>query len=478
MIDLARELVSLAVSMGAQYAEGRIVDQSQQAITGTDGAANVSEFTTCGFGIRVLVDGHWGFASDNLTQQQPSETVKKAISLARAMPRRSRTVRLAGAPPVQDTYETPCEQDPFSMPISEKVEIVQSVMQAMAGASDKVTKTQAKLDFRREASQLVTSEGSEIGQTLTLTGANMAVTVAHKGQTFRRTYPYSHTDFGSGGFELVQALNPLDAAAKMVHEAIELLDAPTCGDQVTTVILDPTLIGMVLHETMGHPIEMDRALGDESDNFGSSFLQLHHLGEFQYASELVNMVADATRPKAVATFGYDHEGVKAQRIPIIKDGVFTNYLMSRECATELEKPSNGTARASSWNRIPMVRITNLSLAPGESTMERLISETDNGLYIETFKGGDIDDKRLTFSFIGERGWQIRGGRITGLVKHPVIYGEAPVFWRNCSGIAGPDEDRVVGISSCGKGLPWQFIPTGQGGPPARFDQVKVGGGIE
>ena len=198
MINLARDLVSMAVSMGAQYAEGRVVDQSQQAINGTDGAAGVSEFTTCGFGIRVLVDGQWGFASDNLSQPQPSQTVGKAISLARAMPRRTRNVRLAEKPPVQAAYETPCEHDPFKMPVAEKVEMVHAIMQAMAGASDKVTKTQAKLDFRREISQLVTSEGTEIGQTITLTGAGLAVTVADRGQVFRRTYPYSHTDFGTG----------------------------------------------------------------------------------------------------------------------------------------------------------------------------------------------------------------------------------------------------------------------------------------
>lgn len=477
MIDLARQLVSAAVSMGAGYAEARVVDQSQQAISGTDGAVSVSELATSGFGIRVLVDGQWGFASDNLMQPLPAETVKKAISLARAMPRRTRSVHLAGLPPVIDSYTTPCGEDPFLMPIDEKVEFLKQVMQTMLDASDKVVKRQAKLDFRREDSQLVTSEGSEIRQQITLSGLNVAVTAAHRGEVSRRTYPYSHTEFGSGGFELVRALQPLEAAKTIVDEAVELLTAPTCSDAVTTVILDPTLIGMVLHETMGHPIEMDRALGDESDNFGSSFLQVHHLGEFQYASELVSMVADATRPGAVATYGYDHEGVKAQSIPIIKNGVFSNYLMSRECATELDQPSNGTARASSWNRIPMVRITNLTLTPGDSTKDQLISETDDGLYIETFKGGDIDDKRLSFGFMGERGWQIRGGKIVGLVKNPVIYAEAPDFWRNCSGIAGADEDRVVGISSCGKGLPWQFIPTGQGGPPARFNQVKVGGGV-
>ena len=143
-----------------------------------DGAASVSEFTTCGFGIRVLIDGQWGFASDNLSQQQPSETVRKAISLARAMPRRTRTVMLAEVPPVQASYETHCEQDPFDKPVPEKVEMVRAIMQAMAGASDKVSKTQAKLDFRREASQLVTSEGTEIGQTITLTGLDLGALLA------------------------------------------------------------------------------------------------------------------------------------------------------------------------------------------------------------------------------------------------------------------------------------------------------------
>ena len=474
MFDLAQELVSQAVSVGAQYAEGRVVEQSQQVIMSTDGKSNVSESETYGFGIRVLVDGHWGFASDSLSQQHPSQTVKKAITLAQVMPERSRPVRLADTPPVQDSYETPCEQDPFGISISEKVELVQSITQAMSRASDKVGKTEAKLDFRREVSYLVTSEGTEIRQALTRSGLAMAVMVEKEGQVFQRTYPSRHGDCGSGGYELIHAFKPMDAAKRIVHEAIELVDAPSCHEGIMTVILDSSMLGMVLHETLGHGIELDRALGDESDNFGSSFLRPHHLGEFRYGSDLVNIVADATRAGAVATYGYDHEGVRAQKIPIVEQGVFKNYLMSRESAFQLGKQSNGTALATSWNRIPMVRITNLCLMPGEYTKEQLISETDDGLYIETFKGCDIDDRRLSFSFTGERGWKIRSGKIVGLVKKPVIYGETPTFWRNCTGIAGPDEDRVVGIFACGKGLPWQFIPTGQGGPPARFEQVKVG----
>jgi TldD protein len=474
MFDLARELVSDAASMGAQYAEGRVVEQSEQVITSGDGKSNVSESLSLGFGIRVLVDGHWGFASDSLSQEHPSRTVEKAIALARAMPDRSRLVTLSDASPARDNYETPCEQDPFEVPVPEKVELVQSITQAMSGASSKVWRTRAKLDFSREVSYLVTSQGTEISQTLTWTGLVMAVAVRRKGQVFQRTYPSGHGDYGSGGYELIHAFMPMDAADRIVDEAIELLDAPPCDEKIMTVILDPSMVGMILHESLGHAIELDRALGDEADNFGPSFLRPDHLGEFRYGSDLVNIVADATREGAAATYGYDHEGVKAQTIPIVEQGMFKNYLMSRECAAELGKQSNGTARASSWNRIPMVRITNLCLTPGEHTKEELISETDDGLYIETFKGCDIDDRRLSFSFTGERGWRIQNGRIVGLVKNPVIYGETPTFWRNCTGIAGPDEDRVVGISACGKGLPWQFIPTGQGGPPARFEQVQVG----
>jgi len=476
MFDLARKLISMSLDMGVQFGEARVVDQTQQIVNSADGKASISEIRSYGFGIRVLVDGHWGFASANLSHQdQADQVVKRAISLARAMPKRSRTARLAQVPVVKDSFETTCQQDPFGMPISEKVEFVQSITRTMSAASDLVSRTRASLDFRRETCYLVTSEGTEIKQTLTMSGLAIAVVVEKNGQVFQRAYPDRHGDLSTGGFERVLALKPMEAAKQMVPEAIELLNAPSCEPQITTVILDPTMLGLVIHETVGHPTELDRALGDESDNFGPSFLGLHMLGNFRYGSELVTIVADATRPGAVATYGYDHEGVKAQRFPLIERGIFTNYLMSRECAADLGLCSNGTARASSWNRIPMARLTNLCLLPGNSTKEQLISETDEGLYIETAKGADIDDKRLTFSFIGERGWQIKNGRIVGLVKNPVIYGETPSFWRNCTGIAGPEEDHVTGLAGCGKGQPWQHIPTGQGGPPTRFEGIKVGG---
>lgn len=474
MLDLARELISTATSRGAHHAEGRVAKQVQQAITCKDGKPVVTETESLGFGIRVLVDGHWGFASQSLPHRSLGDTVARAIELAQAAPKHSRLVDLACTTPVQDSYETPCEQDPFELPDCEKLDLLTLITETMVRESEKVQKSEAELHFGRETSWLATSEGTEIEQTLTRSGFAMGVTVKRNGRLFRRSYPSGHGDHGTGGYEIVEALRPIEAAPRVVREAIELAHAPRCDDGVMTVILESSVLGMVIHETLGHAIELDRAFGDEADNFGSSFLRPHHLGSFRYASDLVSIVADATRAGAMATYGYDHEGVRAQRIPIIEKGVFENYLRSRESAFALGLTSNGTARASSWNRIPMERMTNLCLLPGDHTKEQLISETDNGIYIDTFKGCDIDASRLSFSFTGERGWRIRNGRIVGLVKHPVFYGETPTFWRNCTGVAGPEEDRVVGILACGKGLPWQHIPTGQGGPPARFERVRVG----
>lgn len=475
MTEFTGDAVSQAVAAGAQYAEGRAVEQSHQVVKSSNGEISVFESSTEGLGVRVLVDGHWGFAGGPLSNQGSSESVKQAVTLAKVMPQRTRTVRLADTPAVQDAYTTPYEEDPFDVPLSKKVELAQSLNQIISEASDKVIRSSVKLDFRREISDLVTSEGSEIGQTLMVVGVAMAAVVEHKGQVVERSFPYRLGDYRSGGFELLGTLGLPEAAKLIVDEALELVSAPACDEEITTVILDPTMLGMVLHETLGHSTELDRVLGDEADNFGSSFLRPQHLGSFQYGSELVNITADATRPQSVATFGYDHEGVKAQKIPIIERGVLSNFLTSRECAADMDQQSFGTARASSWNRIPMVRITNLCLTPGDSSKEQLISETDNGLFIETFKGSDIDDTRLSFSFMGERGLKIRHGKIVGMVRNPVIFGETPDFWRRCTGIAGPDEDYVMGVAACGKGLPWQFVPTGQGGPPARFDQVKVAG---
>jgi TldD protein len=351
MFELAREMVSQAIGMGAQFAEARVVEQARQLVRGAIGSASINETGTHGFGIRVLVDGHWGFASAPLSEEsQARSVVGEAIALARGMPKRSRQVRLAEARTIKDSYETPCVQDPFDMPLSEKIECVRSTTQAMSSASAEVVRSTASLDFRRETSHLVTSEGTEIRQTLTGSGLIMGVAVECHGQLFQHNYVWSSGEFRTGGFEQIARQKPMELAQRLVSEALQTVDAPLCESQVTTVILDSTMLPPLIHETIGHAVELDRALGDELDNFGPTYLRVPLLGNLRLGSEHVTIMADATRPGGAATFGYDHEGTPAQKFPVVEKGVFTSYLHGRESALAVDQESNGTSRASEIGR--------------------------------------------------------------------------------------------------------------------------------
>ena len=477
MFDSAQAALDRARSLGAEYGEARWMETREQIISATNGKVDVTESHSAGLGVRVLVEGHWGFASHDLLNLDPTEVAERAVLLARVEARASRLAELSPLSTRDETYTTHCDVDPFDVPLPQKTELLESIHRTMLERSSYVVETSQRFECRREQTLLLTSAGTSIRQTVTLTGFNFRITVEKARKQADRSFPYHSGHYAAGGFEVIDRMHPIAAASRCVDEALDLLSAVPLQEETTTVILDPTMVGTVLHETLGHPIELDRVLGDESDNFGSSFLKQRHMGRFTYASPIVNVVADGTLPGGVGSYGFDHEGVPAQRVQIVKDGVFQGFLSSRESGHSIGEQSNGSARASSWNRIPMVRITNLLLEPGDSSLERMIAETQSGIYIETWKATDIDDKRLSFSFMGERGWRIRDGKLTELVKHPVIYGETPTFWNTCTAIGNASESFLTGILGCGKGLPWQFVATGQGGPPARFDGVRVGGGL-
>lgn len=477
MFKVLEEALGHARALGAQYTEARWMDLQYQVQSATNGNVDVSEGFSSGLGLRVLVDGKWGFASHDVLDLDVAALARSAVGLAKVQPAAARLTELAPAPAASGTYVTPCEVDPFEVPVERKVELLRAIHRTMLERSSEVVETNQRMEFRKERTWLLTSAGTRIDQTVVISGLNFGVTVERDGKQADRSFPYHNGHFEGGGFEVVERLRPLESAERCVTEALDLLGAVPVEEEVTTVILDPTMVGTVLHETLGHPIELDRVLGDESDNFGSSFLKRRHMGSFQYGSPIMNVRADATIPGAVGSYGFDHEGVPAQGVQIVRDGVFQGFLTSRESGQAIGSVSNGTARASSWNRIPMVRITNLVLEPGDSSFQQMISEIEHGIYVETWKATDIDDKRLTFSFMGERGWRIRAGKLAEPLLHPVIYGETPTFWARCTAIGGADESFMTGILGCGKGLPWQFVPTGQGGPPARFEGVHVGGGL-
>jgi TldD protein len=245
------------------------------------------------------------------------------------------------------------------------------------------------------------------------------------------------------------------------------------------VILGSAQLGLQVHESVGHPIELDRVLGMEANFAGTSFLTLEKLRKLRYGSGLVNVVADARQEHGpgLGTFAFDDEGVPARCTPIISNGLFTGYLSSRDTAYTIgETRSGGTVRAESWNRLPMIRMTNISIMPGEMplTHEQLITDTDHGIEMETNKSWSIDDKRYNFQFSCEIGWEIKNGKRVRMLKNPSYSGITTEFWNSMDAICSRDEWTLWGTPNCGKGQPQQVMGTGHGAAPARFRKIKVG----
>lgn len=252
-----------------------------------------------------------------------------------------------------------------------------------------------------------------------------------------------------------------------------LLTAPLCPEEVGTLILGPTQLALQVHESCGHPTELDRALGSEAAYAGTSFLTPDMIGSFRYGSDIVNLVADATVPGGLGTFGFDDEGVPAQRSYLVRDGIFVGYLMSRETAAQIGAVSNGTMRASGWDRIPLVRMTNINLEPGDWAFDDLLADSQGALYMEMNKSWSIDDKRLNFQFGTEVAYRVESGRLGTLYRNAVYTGMTPRFWGACDAICNRDHWAMWGTANCGKGQPGQVAHVGHGVSPARFRRVQV-----
>jgi TldD protein len=303
------------------------------------------------------------------------------------------------------------------------------------------------------------------------------------GEVQKRSHPNSFgRDQRREGWEAILAMDLPGSAPRIGEEAVALLSAVPCPGGTTTLILGATQLALQVHESCGHPIELDRVFGTEASFAGTSFLTFEKLGTFRYGSELVNLTADATIPGGLGTFGWDDEGVPAQRVPIVREGIFCGYLTSRETVQQLREiagdgapeGSGGAMRADGWNRIPLIRMTNVNLEPGEWEFDDLIADTDEGIYMEMNKSWSIDDKRLNFQFGTEMAYEIRNGKLGRMLKNATYTGMTPQFWASCDAICNKDHWRVWGTPNCGKGQPMQVAHTGHGTAPARFRDVRVG----
>ncbi|MCS6801533.1 MAG: TldD/PmbA family protein [Chloroflexota bacterium] len=477
MRDVAQRALDTAISRGAQYADVRVVELRRESVAVKNGAVDaITSEESAGFGVRVVVDGAWGFASSAILSTAEADRVAAlAVAIGRASALLSlRPVTLGPPVTTRGRYVTPVIRDPFTVSLEERLALLLAADEAMR-RQPAIVVAEGRVGCERQRKLFLNSEGADVEQELTETGVAIECTARAEDELQTRSYPNSFgLHMGTAGWEFVEQQQILAHAERIADEAAALLTAKQCPPGVTTVILDSSQTALQVHESCGHAIELDRVFGSEAAYAGTSFLTPDKLGTYQYGSEHVTIVADATIPGGLGTFGFDDEGVPAQRTTIVDRGRFVGYLTSRETAAQLGQASNGTMRADGWNRLPLIRMTNINLEPGTWTLEDLIADTDEGILMQTNRSWSIDDRRWNFQFGTQIAWEIRGGKRGALLKNATYAGITPEFWRSCDAVCNREEWIVWGLPNCGKGQPPQTMHVGHGAAPARFRNVRVG----
>ena len=478
MDELMARALDTAARRGAQYCDVRLVETAQERYAVRNGVVDtLSSDESLGLGVRALAGGAWGFAStSDLTGAAIDRAAALAVSIAQASAVTAQAPVELG-PPVasRGRYATPVAVDPFSVSREDKLALLLEADRQM-GRVDGLSSRQGNLVFIRERKAFANSEGADTTQTIFEAGGGLQATAVGHGEVQRRSYPQAMgRQQGCAGWEYVRDMDLPGQAERTASEAVALLTAEHCpADTLTSVIIGGSQLGLQIHESCGHAIELDRVLGSEAAYAGTSFLTTDKLHHFRYGSEQVNITADSLRTPGLGSFGWDDEGVPAQSTPIIEAGRFVGYLMSRETAATLGLPSNGTMRAASWNRLPLIRMTNVSLEPGEWELEDLIADTDDGILMEMNRSWSIDDRRYNFQFGTEVGYEIKGGKLGRLLRNCTYTGITPEFWNSCDAVCNARHWNMWGTPNCGKGQPGQLGHTGHGAAPARFRNVRVG----
>jgi TldD protein len=480
MRDLTDRALDTAARLGAAYADTRVVRRQEESISVKTGRLEgVASGESEGFGVRVLVDGAWGFASSHrLDLGEADRVAALAVRIARASATALRDrVALDDRRPALGRFETPVEEDPFAIPLERKIGDLLAADRA-AGAVKGVTFTESSYGALRESKTFAATDGSFTEQVITHLGSAVEANAIEGDEHQRRSYPDAGGGWNAGGYEFIRDLDLLGNAERRGEEAVALLSAPQCPSGRTTVILDQSQLYNQVHESCGHPSELDRVYGTEASYAGTSFLTTDKLDEaFRYGSELVTIVADATAAGGMGTFGWDDEGVAAQSVDLVRNGVFVGYQTSRETAPRIGRSSGGAMRADGWNRIPLIRMTNINLLPVDGmSLADIIADTDEGLYLTTNRSWSIDDRRLNFQFATEVAYEVKNGKLGRLFRNPTYTGITYEFWRACDAVGDASSYVMLGTPNCGKGEPSQLAHVGHGVSGARFRDVQVGVG--
>ncbi len=471
--SLAQLAISRVRAGGCQYGDIRLLEARNQSIRAEDGrVANVGERYDSGFGIRALYQGAWGFAaSADFSMEEVERTADRAVAIARASHTLMKSpVRLADEPVHRDTVKTAFQIDPFSVSLDDKCQLLVNVSDVLQKEKG-IIRSNGFLWAQRDLKHFASTEGSVIDFDLLAVGGSFEATA--KGEDDFQSREYS-IPFRRAGYEHITAANMLTEAPRVASQAIEKVSSnqPTPGKY--DLVLDSGHLSLTIHESCGHPTELDRALGYEANYAGTSFLTPDKLGTFRYGSNYVNLVADNTRAGAMASTGYDDDGVAGQRWPIIEEGIFKGYSTNREVAPKIgESRSRGSCRADSWSSVPIVRIANVGLEPGGETLDSLIGDVKDGIYIEGRGSFSIDQRRYNFQFGGDCFWEIKNGKRGAMLKNVIYNGITPEFWGSCDGVADRSSWREHGFITCGKGQPGQSGWMTHAASPARFRQISV-----
>ncbi len=467
-----------AKSKGASYADIRISEMLNENLTVKNGEPEAVRFSqTRGFGVRVIVNGGWGFAgSIDINKGEIAETVDKAVKIGKASALlKKKSAALCKETPHRGKYATSFRKNPFKIPLDEKLDVLVQASRILKEQSPLIKASYAHYRGFTEEKLFMSTEGAEISQRITWCGGGISAVAVKNGEMQTRSYPSPFRgDFATSGYEFFEGLKLADHAKNVGQELATLFKAERCPSGEMDLILCSDQLALQIHESCGHPTELDRALGTEADYAGTSFLTPEKLGKFRYGSENVNIVADATVPAGLGTFGYDDEGTKAKKVYLVKKGIFSNYQSSRETATELKlKESSGGMRADSPLALPIIRMTNINLLPGDWKSEEIVEDTKDGIMITTNRSWSIDDKRINFQFGTEIGWRIENGSRAGMIKNPTYMGVTPRFWGSCDAVS-KDDWKMWGTPNCGKGVPGQVMYVGHGCGSARFSRTRVG----
>ncbi|MBD0282610.1 MAG: TldD/PmbA family protein, partial [Thermoleophilaceae bacterium] len=451
MRDLLSDLMDSAARR-AEYADARFVrTRAERLSTRNGGIDQLDRDESEGIGVRVRIRGAWGFAATGGSDRRDAEAaLRSALAVAEAQPP-GPGGDLAPEPPAEGYWENPVERDPFAVPLEDKLAVLAATDAGMRTGPG-VNLTLARFEALRVEKLFASTEGALCEQRVTECGGGVAAVAVEGGESQTRSYPASHGGHvAQGGYERFLSLDLAGEAPRVSEEAVALLRAPACPPGRGTLVLAGEQLGLQLHESVGHAVELDRVLGRELSYAGTSFVPADGMCRFRLGSERVSVTADAGSDGGLGSYRWDDEGVEARPLPIVREGVLAGFLSSRETAAEIRlERSGGCMRAEGFARQPIVRMTNVNLDPGDAgTLDDLLADTGNGLLIETNRSWSIDDRRLRFRFEGEAAYEISGGERGRLLRNPSYSGVTPEFWASCDAVCSQSDWGLISLLDCG-----------------------------